>query len=167
MFIQKHIHKLKKQGSLWMVMSDMPELCNYCYVKCHLCKHGTGTEELKATVKTLEREVHTKLSHSYWWYMSIIFTPSDSEEDSRPSPKWFWTYIKHQRSTSVGVPALKVNGWLEASQSRKQKSWTASSTGPSVEVKPLLTRSSVKSAPCQMTGATTDPWQRSQSRLKA
>ena len=93
-----------------MVTFDMPELFNYCYVKCHLCKHGTGTEELKATMKTLEREIRTKLHRSYWRYMSVMFTPSDSEEDSRPSLKRFWTYIKHQRSTSVGVLALKVNG---------------------------------------------------------
>ena len=54
--------------------------------------------------------------------MSVMFTPSDSEEDSRPSLKRFWTYIKHQCSTSVdikhqcstsvGVPALKANGPL-------------------------------------------------------
>ena len=72
----------------------------------------TGTEELKAAVKALVREICTKLCHSYWHYMSVMFIPSHSEEDSRPSLKRFWTYIKHQCCTLVGIPALKANGPL-------------------------------------------------------
>ena len=32
--------------------------------------------------------------------------------DSRPCLKKFWTYMKHQRSSSAGIPSLKVQGSL-------------------------------------------------------
>lgn len=50
-------------------------------------KMKTGTEELKAAVKALEREICTKLCHSYWRYMSVMFTSSHSEEDKTQPEK--------------------------------------------------------------------------------
>ena len=41
-----------------------------------------------------------------------MFEPKEYEADKRQRNKRFFTYVKHQRSTSVGVASLKSEGKL-------------------------------------------------------
>ena len=69
-----------------------------------------GTEELKQKNKQLRREVQRQLRRAYWNYLSKTFEEDDSQQSTKS--KRFWTYIKHQKSSNVGVAPLKVNGHL-------------------------------------------------------
>ena len=71
-----------------------------------------GTEELKQEVKKLQRELQKQLRRSYWRYVGGLFEEEEAETDSRPNLKRFWTYMKHQRSGTVGIPPLKAQGRL-------------------------------------------------------
>ena len=70
---------------------------------------NNATDELRAEVKQLQREM---LLRSYWQYVGELFKEDDQMGDSRPCLKKFWTYMKHQRSSSGGIPSLKVQGRL-------------------------------------------------------
>ncbi|KAI8514688.1 hypothetical protein Bbelb_072790 [Branchiostoma belcheri] len=72
----------------------------------------SGCQITQKEVKNLNREIRKLMRRSYWRYTESLFSPTSSEEGSRPSQKRFWTYMKHQRSTTTGVPALKSNGKL-------------------------------------------------------
>ena len=69
-----------------------------------------GTEELKQQNKQLRREVQRQLRRVYWNYLSKTFEGNDSQQTCKS--KRFWTYIKHQKSSNVGVAPLKINGHL-------------------------------------------------------
>ena len=69
-----------------------------------------GTEELKQQNKQLRREVQRQLRRAYWNYLSKTFEGNDSQQTCKS--KRFWTYIKHQKSSNVGVAPLKINGHL-------------------------------------------------------
>ena len=71
-----------------------------------------ATDELRAEVKQLQREIQKMLRRSYWQYVGDLFKEDDQMGDSRPCLKKFWTYMKHQRSSSAGIPSLKVQGRL-------------------------------------------------------
>ena len=60
-----------------------------------------GTEKLKVQYKQLRREVQRQLRRAYWAYLNTIFEDADSEQAAKN--KRFWTYIKHQKSSNVGV----------------------------------------------------------------
>jgi len=64
-----------------------------------------GTEELKVLCKQLRREVQCQLQRAYWAYLNTTFEDADSEQATKN--KRFWTYIKHQKSSNVGVAPLK------------------------------------------------------------
>lgn len=71
-----------------------------------------GASNYQQEIKQLSKEIQKQLRRAYWQYTENLFTPSSSEENTRPCLKRFWTYIKHQRSSTVGVPTLKSNGRL-------------------------------------------------------
>ena len=60
-----------------------------------------GTEELKQENKQLRREVQRQLRRAYWNYLIKTFEENDSQQTRKS--KRFWTYIKHQKSSNVGV----------------------------------------------------------------
>jgi hypothetical protein len=69
-----------------------------------------GSDDLKQKNKELRREAQRLLRRAYWSYLSDTFEDDDPEQASKH--KRFWTYIKHQKSSQVGVAPLKVNGRL-------------------------------------------------------
>lgn len=71
-----------------------------------------GTEQFRTEFVYLRREVQKQLRRAYWNYVGRLFEPTSEEDTNTPSSKRFWTYMKHQRATSSGVPPLKQNGQL-------------------------------------------------------
>ncbi|KAI8495879.1 hypothetical protein Bbelb_262950 [Branchiostoma belcheri] len=69
-----------------------------------------GTQDLKVQYKKLRREVQRQLRRAYWSYLDSVFEESNLEQLDRN--KKFWTYIKHQKSSNVGIAALKDGGRL-------------------------------------------------------
>ena len=62
--------------------------------------------------KEARREVKRLIKKEDWKYVCTLFEENAEEVDSRPCLKRFWTYIKHQRSSSVGVSPLRSEGRL-------------------------------------------------------
>ena len=76
-------------------------------------KKKKGTVELKHEVRQLERDLQKRLRRAYWQYVGGLFNEgNDGEAGSKPCLKKLWTYMKHQRSCSVGIPSLKCQGRL-------------------------------------------------------
>jgi hypothetical protein len=61
--------------------------------------------------RELRRNVQKELRRAYWTYIEDIVTPKDTDNEYS-SMKRFWTYIKHKKKDSSGIPALKENGVL-------------------------------------------------------
>ena len=72
----------------------------------------TGSQEIKARHKDLRKEIKKNIDREYWKYVRNLFEQWEEEENNRPSLKRFYTYVKHQRSTSTGVAPLKSGGRL-------------------------------------------------------
>ncbi|XP_066272290.1 uncharacterized protein [Branchiostoma lanceolatum] len=69
----------------------------------------TGSASLREEVKVLRHTIQRQIRRSYWSYLNSVFT----EETAAGQPgKRFWTYIKKQRSSNVGVAPLKKDGHL-------------------------------------------------------
>ncbi len=68
----------------------------------------TGSEELRAEVKSLRRAVQRKLRQAYW---SNVFTEEDSPNQAVKN-KRFWSFIKNQKSSNIGVAPLRKDGRL-------------------------------------------------------
>ena len=73
-------------------------------------KHGR--EEHEQAYKQLRRDVQRQLRRSYWAYLNDIFEEDDPQTNKSVKHKRFWTYIKHQKSSNIGVAPLKVDGRL-------------------------------------------------------
>jgi hypothetical protein len=107
----------------------------------------SGDLDLRAAVKNLNREINRELRRSYWRYTESLFTsPSSANgDDARPDQKRFWTFVKHQRSTTVGVPALKSEGRLVTDPKQKaellnSQFYTAFSEGTAYSVDEFRTK---------------------------
>ena len=68
--------------------------------------------ELEAKYKETRRGVKKLIRKEYWTYVCSLFEENKDEVDTRPCLKRFWTYIKHQRSSSVGISPLRHEGKL-------------------------------------------------------
>ena len=64
----------------------------------------TGDNKLKAEQKKLRREIQRKLRRAYWDYLNGIFSENSQQGENN---KRFWSYIKHQKSSNVGISPLK------------------------------------------------------------
>ena len=76
-----------------------------------------GRQEHEAAYKELRREIQRQLRRSYWEYLNDIFeetdpNPANPKSNQAIKHKRFWTYIKHQKSSNIGVSPLKVDGRL-------------------------------------------------------
>ena len=52
---------------------------------------NNATDELRAEVKQLQREIQKMLRRSYWQYVGELFKEDDQMGDSRPCLEKFWT----------------------------------------------------------------------------
>lgn len=73
-----------------------------------------GTEELKTLHKQLRSEVQRQLRRSYWAYIDNSLTEPEPGASNRVENKRFWTYMKHTRSSNIGVAPLLDNGKLSS-----------------------------------------------------
>jgi hypothetical protein len=71
----------------------------------------TGSKELKAEAKDFRRIVQRKLRQAYWGHLNTIFE-GDEATDQAATNKRFWGFIKHQRSSNIGVAPLRKDGRL-------------------------------------------------------
>ena len=74
-------------------------------------KMKTGRQDLRELSTELRRTTQRKLRRAYWTYINETLTETLPDEPA-PSLKRFWTYIKHQKTTKVGVSPMKVQGKL-------------------------------------------------------
>ena len=72
----------------------------------------TGNDELKMKHKELRKEIKKDIDREYWSYVRNLFEKWEDESSNQPSLKRFYTYVKHQRSTTTGVAPLKSGGRL-------------------------------------------------------
>ena len=75
-------------------------------------KKNPRLTELETKYKETRREVKKLIRKEYWNYVCSLFEENKDEVDARPCLKRFWTYIKHQRSSSVGISPLRHEGKL-------------------------------------------------------
>ena len=82
-------------------------------------KKKRPSQETEIKFKECRREVKRLLRKEYWNYVCNLFEEHEGEVNERPCLKRFWTYIKHQRSSSVGVSPLKSEGKLISDPQQK------------------------------------------------
>ena len=81
-----------------------------------------GCVEYEEQYKDLRREVQRQTRRLYWSYLNDIFEEADSSSSSTSAStpdqaikhKRFWAYMKHQKSSRVGVAPLRKDGRLSA-----------------------------------------------------
>ncbi|KAL8574795.1 hypothetical protein ACOMHN_031902 [Nucella lapillus] len=71
-----------------------------------------GTFELKTDLLHLRSKVQRKIRRAELRYIGKLFEPTFEETAKTPSTKRLWTYLKHKRTSSSGIPPLKENGRL-------------------------------------------------------
>ena len=72
----------------------------------------SGNDELKAQHKELRKEIKKDIDREYWNYVRNLFEKWEDESNNQPCLKRFYTYVKHQRSSTTGVAPLKSGGRL-------------------------------------------------------
>ena len=111
--IEKHIPKktAKPRDSLPWIDSDTRKLMNK---RDKLSKRWkkTGITDIETKWRDARREVRKRLDRQHWTYVGGLFEPREEETDKQPCNKRFFTYVKHQRTTSIGVAPLKSDGKL-------------------------------------------------------
>ena len=70
----------------------------------------TGSAELREEVKILRRTIQRQIRRGYWKHLNSVFT--EETATNQAGNKKFWSYIKNQRSSNVGVAPLKKEGRL-------------------------------------------------------
>ena len=70
------------------------------------------SDELDTKYRDVRNEVKRLIRKEYWNYVCNLFEENEKDLDSRPCMKRFWTYMKHQRSTTTGVSPLRSEGKL-------------------------------------------------------
>ena len=63
-------------------------------------------------VKDLKRQVQQCLRRAHWDHVNSLFAKHQDDLDIHQKNKRFWSYIKQQKASNVGVPPLKDNGQL-------------------------------------------------------
>ena len=111
--IDKHIPKKtsKPRDSLPWIDPETRKLMNKRDKLSKLWKK-TGITEIETKWHDTRREVRKRLDREHWKYVGGLFEPRDEEYDKQPCNKRFFTYVKHQRTTSIGIAPLKCDGKL-------------------------------------------------------
>lgn len=87
-------------------------------------KMKTAGQHLKATLRKhmcdLKHRIQKETRRAYWDYIEKVVTPNEdaSLSDNR---KNLWTFIKHQKSDSSGIPSLKSEGQFVQDPASKAK----------------------------------------------
>ncbi|KAL8558095.1 hypothetical protein ACOMHN_054283 [Nucella lapillus] len=71
-----------------------------------------GTFELKTDLLHLRSKVQREIRRAELSYIGKLFEPTLEKTTKTPSTKRLWTYLKHKRTSSSGIPPLKENGRL-------------------------------------------------------
>ena len=79
----------------------------------------SGSDAAAVLYKEVRREVQRQLRRAYWGYLTTTFENADPEQAQKF--KKFWAYIKHLRSSNVGIGPLKIAGRLEADPAKQAK----------------------------------------------
>ena len=74
----------------------------------------SNTSSNRQHFKALKKLGQQKLRQAYWNYIENIISPALSEDS-----KIFWSFIKAQRTDSVGVSPLKADGKLVSDSTGK------------------------------------------------
>ena len=67
---------------------------------------------LKKIVKELNRQIQKNVRRSHWDHVNSLFAKQKDDPDPHEKNKRFWSYIKKQKASNVGVPPLKDQGHL-------------------------------------------------------
>ena len=70
------------------------------------------TDQLDDELRVQRRLVQKTLRRAHWDYLDGLFTEQETDEDKSQKTKRFWTYLKHQKNSNVGVSLLKDQGQL-------------------------------------------------------
>ena len=82
-------------------------------------KKKTGSKDIALKYLDTRREVRRKIRQEHWKYICNLFEQNEKEVNDRPCLKRFWTYVKHQRSSSCGVSPLRNDGKLVTDSKQK------------------------------------------------
>ena len=74
--------------------------------------------ELEKEKSALKSRLQRMNRRAYWTYIDKMISPVE-EVSATQRQKKFYTYIKHQRSSNIGIPPLKVNGELVSTPKAK------------------------------------------------
>ncbi|KAL8597489.1 hypothetical protein ACOMHN_047716 [Nucella lapillus] len=66
-----------------------------------------GTFELKTDLLHLRSKVQREIWRAELSYIGKLFEPTIEETTKNPSTKRLWTYLKHKRTSSSGIPPQK------------------------------------------------------------
>ena len=65
----------------------------------------TRNQHDKDRYRDLKHKTQKKIRQDYWKYLEDIVTPSEGN-NTRAANKKFWSFVKHTRQDSVGIPNL-------------------------------------------------------------
>ena len=72
----------------------------------------TKSPELIKKVKDLNRTIQKNVRRAHWDYVNSLFSSHTEDPDPQQKNKRFWSYIRQQKASNVGVPPLKDDGQL-------------------------------------------------------
>jgi len=75
---------------------------NRSYVK----QRSSGSKKDQDRYRELKHRTQKRIRQDYWRYLEDVVTPSEGK-DTQAATKKFWSFIKHSRQDSVGIPDLK------------------------------------------------------------
>ncbi|KAL8560291.1 hypothetical protein ACOMHN_006037 [Nucella lapillus] len=100
----------RRAGQPW-ITTDIRKLINQRDRKYKQMKKK-GTFELKTDLLHLRSKVQREIRRAELSYIGKLFETTVEETTKTPSTKRLWTYLKHKRTSSSGIPPLKENGRL-------------------------------------------------------
>ena len=71
-----------------------------------------GNQEMIDKSKEYRKEAKKQVRQGYWKYVGNLIEEKDEKDQTRPSLKRLFTFIKHQQKSSIGVSPLKSGGRL-------------------------------------------------------
>ena len=80
--------------------------------RTHKKMKKSNCPRLKKIVKELNRQIQKNVRRSHWDHVNSLFAKQKDDPDPHEKNKRFWSYIKKQKASNVGVPPLKDQGHL-------------------------------------------------------
>ena len=115
--INEHIHhkEVKEKDSIPWISPELKKLIRK-RDKYYKTMNKSANSEHKDRFKELKRLVQRQLRRAYWSYIENIVTPTEGDDakGENSSMKRFWTYMKHKKTDSNGISALKREGILHS-----------------------------------------------------